>query len=177
MVKDFIKSPSPPSTSIRPNPFSEDSHVQITSQVRNDRNGDPYRYLFYCWHYRPTILGASEFYPPSSNAISYLRDPHNPNMQLAIWPAQVVRGLLFALVLFPYRKRFIEMGAWAGGFTFGAIIFVIGFIAASGGMFEHFVYFNEYPIKFALITSIEILVQAALMGTWIVSWMKRTRSE
>jgi hypothetical protein len=36
---------------------------------------------------------------------------------LIIWPAQALRGLFFALALFPLRKRFIELGVWGGGFV------------------------------------------------------------
>jgi len=118
-------------------------------------------------------LGGDEFYPPSPTAISYLRDPAGPGMALIIWPAQALRGLLFALVLFPLRKSFIELGIWGGGLVFGGIIFVVGFVAASGGMIEHFVWFTEYPAKFAMITFIEILVQVAIMGPWTVKWMKQ----
>jgi hypothetical protein len=119
------------------------------------------------------LLGGSEFYPPSPAAISYLRDPAAPGMALLIWPAQALRGLLFAAALFPLRKAFIEMGAWRGGLAFGALIFVVGYLAASGGMIEHFVWFNEYPVKFAMLTLAEILIQALIMGPWTVSWMKR----
>jgi hypothetical protein len=122
-------------------------------------------------------LGGSEYYPPSPTAISYLRDPAAPGMALKVWPAQALRGLLFAIVLFPLRKRFMEMGTWSGGLVFGGIIFVVGFIAASGGMIEHFVWFKEYPFKFAIITFIEILIQVAIMGPWTVSWMKRAKVE
>ena len=114
------------------------------------------------------VLGGSEFYPPSPTAISYLRDPAAPGMALTIWPMQVLRGLLFALALFPLRKRFLELGI-----VFAGIIFVVGYVAASGGMLEHFVWFNEYPVKFALITFVEILIQVAIMGPWTVNWMKR----
>ena len=40
-------------------------------------------------------------------------------------------------------------------------------------MIEHFVYFKvaDYPVKFALITFIEILIQVAIMGPWTVAWM------
>jgi hypothetical protein len=65
------------------------------------------------------LLGASEFYPPSPHAISYLRDPHDPSLQGWILPAQALRGLLFVLALFPFRRQFVEMGAWVGGFMFG----------------------------------------------------------
>jgi hypothetical protein len=119
------------------------------------------------------VLAGDEFYPPSPTAISYLRDPAGPGMALIIWPAQALRGLLFALVLFPLRKRFMELGVWGGGFVFAGIIFVVGYVAASGGMIEHFVWFTEYPAKFALITFIEILIQVGIMGPWTVKWMKQ----
>ena len=121
------------------------------------------------------VLGGSEFYPPSPTAISYLRDPSAPGMALVIWPAQALRGLLIALALFPVRKQFLELGVWRGGLAFGAIIFVVGYVAASGGMIEHFVWFTEYPVKFAAITFVEILIQVAIMGPWTVAWMKRSR--
>jgi len=116
------------------------------------------------------FLGANAFYPPSPNAISYLRDPHDPGLQLWILPAQVLRGLLFALVLFPFRQRILQLGKWSGGFAITFVILIIGFVAASGGMIEHFVFFNaaDYPIKFAVITFIEILIQTLLMGPMIV---------
>jgi hypothetical protein len=123
------------------------------------------------------VLGGSEFYPPSPTAISYLRDPSAPGMALKIWPAQALRGLLIALALFPVRRQFSQMGTWLGGLAFGAIIFVVGYVAASGGMIEHFVWFNEYPIKFAAITFIEILLQVAVMGPWTVVWMQRSHVE
>jgi hypothetical protein len=119
------------------------------------------------------VLGGSEFYPPSPTAITYLRDPAAPGMALITWPAQLLRGLLFAAALFPLRKRFIELGTWKGGLAFGAVIFVVGYVAASGGMIEHFVWFNEYPLKFALITFVEILLQVALMGPWSIAWAER----
>ena len=119
------------------------------------------------------VLGGEAYYPPSPTAISYLRDPAGPGMALIVWPAQLLRGLLFALALFPLRKSFMEMGTWKGGLVFGGIIFIVGYIAASGGMIEHFVWFNEYPVAFAAITFVEILIQVVLMGPWTVAWMKR----
>jgi hypothetical protein len=119
-------------------------------------------------------LGANAFYPPSPNAISYLKDPHDPALQLLILPAQALRGLLFAFVLFPFRQRILEMGNWYGGFTITLVIFIMGFVAASGGMIEHFVYFKaaDYPVKFAEITFVEILIQTLLMGPIIV-WLDK----
>src|ERR1700690_1738143 len=92
-------------------------------------------------------LGANQFYPPSPNAISYLRDPHDPSLQLWILPAQALRGLLFALVLFAFRKQIVELGVLRGGLAIAGFVFIAGYVAASGGMIEHFIYFRaaDYP--------------------------------
>lgn len=121
------------------------------------------------------VLGANQFYPPSPQAISYLRDPHDPNLQVWILPAQALRGFLFALILFPFRKQIVGFGIVRGGLIIAGFVFVAGYVAASGGMIEHFVYFKaaDYPVKFAVITFIEILIQVVIMGPWIVAWMKR----
>jgi hypothetical protein len=118
-------------------------------------------------------LGGGAFYPPSPTAISYLRDPAAPGMAPLFLGGGLLRGLLFAIALFPFRRAFLDMGVWRGGFAFAAVIFLVGYVAASGGMIEHLVWFNEYPPRFAMITFIEILLQALLMGPWTVSWTKR----
>ena len=121
------------------------------------------------------VLGANQFYPPSPQAIIYLRDPHDPNLQVWILPAQALRGFLFALILFPFRKQIVGFGIVRGGLIIAGFVFVAGYVAASGGMIEHFVYFKaaDYPVKFAAITFIEILIQTVIMGPWTVAWMKR----
>ena len=119
------------------------------------------------------VLGGDAYYPPSPTAISYLKDPAAPGMALITWPAQLLRGLLFALALYPFSTQLVALGAWKGGLALGGVIFVVGYVAASGGMIEHFVWFNEYPVRFALITFVEILIQVTIMGPWTVAWMKR----
>ncbi len=122
-----------------------------------------------------TVLGANQFYPPSPKAISYLRDPHDPGLQLWILPAQALRGLLFALVLFPFWNRIKELGILRGGLMVAGFVFIAGYVAASGGMIEHFVYFKaeDYPALFAAITFVEILIQTAIMGPAVVYFGKR----
>jgi hypothetical protein len=121
-----------------------------------------------------TTLGANEFYPPSPNAIGYLKDPHTIPLA-SILGAQALRGLLFALVLYPFRLRILDLGTWTGGFAVSGIIFVMGYVAASGGMIEHFLFFKpeDYPVKFAVITFVEILIQTAIMGPAVVYLEKR----
>jgi hypothetical protein len=121
------------------------------------------------------VLGANEFYPPSLNALSYLRDPLSTHVQMLFIPAQLIRGLLFAGVLLPFRKQIFELGQLWGGFSITSIVFVFGYLAASGGMIEHYVYFTaeSYPLKFALITLIEILIQTLLLGQLIMLWERK----
>lgn len=116
------------------------------------------------------VLGAHDFYPPSATAITYLKDPRDPGVQLWILPAQLLRGLLFALVLFPFRKQILESGIWRGGLLIAGFIFIAGYVAASGGMVEHFVFFKaeDYPVRFAFISFFEILIQTAIMGPAVV---------
>ncbi len=119
------------------------------------------------------LLGSSEFYPPSVHALDYLRNPYEIAGGL-ILGAQVLRGILFALVLFPFRESILRRGAWSAALTTGGAILVLGYIAASGGLIEHFVFFTEsaYPAKFAAITLVEVTIQTALLGALIV-WLER----
>ena len=112
------------------------------------------------------FLGASEFYPPSHNAIIYLKDPHVSSLQLLILPAQLLRGLLIGLALFPFLSELLKYGKWKGSFLIGSIVLIVGYIAASGGLIEHLVYFKPeyYPARFALITLSEILIQTVTLS-------------
>jgi hypothetical protein len=123
------------------------------------------------------VLGANEFYPPSTHALSYLRDPHEISL-LVILGAGGLRGFLFALVLYPFRQRILEWGTVYASLAFAAIILILGYVAASGGMIEHFVYFTEsqYPVRFAVITLAEITIQTLLLGATIVElerWLEK----
>lgn len=119
------------------------------------------------------VLGAGAYYPPSPTALSYLKNPQDPSVQLWILPAQALRGVLFALILFPFRQRIQELGVWIGGAALGGIIFITGYVAASGGMIEHFVFFSEYPARFAAITFVEVLFQTLLIGLMVVRLDRR----
>jgi hypothetical protein len=110
------------------------------------------------------LLGASDFYPPSPNALPYLKNPNDPDVFTWILPAQAVRGFLFSVVLFPFRKRIVELGALNGTLAVAGSIFVIGYVAASGGLIEHWIFFTEYPLRFAGITLVEVLFQAVVLG-------------
>lgn len=121
------------------------------------------------------FLGAKEFYPPSSNALPYLKDPHDLKLQLLIIPAQIIRGLSFGIVLLPIYPHIIKLGRVKGSLMIGTLILVLSYVVASGGLLEHLVYFKPefYPLKFALITFIEILFQSILLSLSIMIFLKR----
>ena len=117
-------------------------------------------------------LGSAQYYPPSPNAISFLREV--PPFSVTI-PAAILRALLFGLVLYPFRVRILELGRVWGGLSASAVIFVAGYVAASGGIIERAVYYTPLPLGFVLITVTEILIQALLFGQVLLYWMKKFR--
>jgi len=117
-------------------------------------------------------LGSLQYYPPSPNAISFLREVPP---QSVILPAAILRGLLFGLVLYPFRARILELGRVWGGLSASAVIFVAGYVAASGGIIERAVYYTPLPLGFVLISVTEILIQALLFGQVLLYWMKKSR--
>jgi hypothetical protein len=123
------------------------------------------------------FLGASVFYPPSPEALCFLRDPGSSYVQGLIVPAQILRGLLFALVLVPFRRTFWSLGRFRGGLLLGMVLFIIGYVAASGGIIEHLVYFVPIPMSFYTITFFEVLVQTVLLGLLVMWWEGRLNRE
>jgi hypothetical protein len=119
------------------------------------------------------VLGAAVFYPPSPDALCFLRDPSSPDVQALIIPAQILRGLLFAAVLLPFRKTIWNYGRVRGGLLMGTILFVLTYVAASGGMIEHMVYFIPVPSSFYAITFVEVLIQTMLLGLLVMWWEGR----
>jgi hypothetical protein len=118
-------------------------------------------------------MGVDAFYPPSPTALSYLKSMDAIGAELGtIALAQIVRGILFAIVLFPLRRAMLSLPLWLEAVTLGGIVLIFGYVAASGGMIEHFVFFSEYPAQFALITSVEVLLQSLILG-FGVAWLDR----
>lgn len=69
------------------------------------------------------------------------------------------------LPLFGWIRR---QGQLKGGLIIGSIIFFIGYVAASGGLIEHEVFFTVYPLRFALISLLEIATYSFLFGQLVM---------
>jgi hypothetical protein len=117
-------------------------------------------------------MGARQYYPPSPNALSFLRDPMSSYVQSLIIPAQALRGLLFAVVLYPFRRRIMELGQYLGGLSVTAMILLVGEVASAGGIIERFVYYTPIPSGFVVITFFEILIYTLLFGQLLLYWEK-----
>jgi hypothetical protein len=105
-------------------------------------------------------------------AVPGLRDPAGEFVSRWMLPAQVLRGFLHALVLYPMRKAFLDMGRW-GGLMIAAILIVIGSIAGVAGLIEGIVYTTTTSLSLHLAHLPEVVVQALLFGYLLLWWEKK----
>jgi len=118
-------------------------------------------------------LGVFDFYPPSPTAISYLRNPYDPLVWKLMFPAQILRGSLYAIAILPLFGWIKKQSQFKGGLVIGSIIFLVGYVAASGGLIEHEVFFTEYPLRFAVISLVEISIYSFLFGQLVVKLIRK----
>jgi hypothetical protein len=100
----------------------------------------------------------------------------NPESELVLqWllPAQIVRGLLHGIALFPLRSAFLRMGR-GGGLAIAALLLLIGWIAGISGIIEQVVYTTTFDLRLSLIHLPEIVLQTLLYGYLLLAWERRT---
>jgi len=112
-------------------------------------------------------LGEAQYYPPSSNALGFLREIPP---QTTVFPEAILHGLLLGVALYPFRKRILELGRLYGSLAVSSVIFVIGELIAS---LDQSVYYVTIPIGYYEVVAIELLIQALLFGQLIFIWEKR----
>jgi len=112
-------------------------------------------------------LGEAQYYPPSSNALSFLREIPS---QSIVFPAAVLHGLLLGIVFYPFRSRIMELGRLYGGLAISSVIFVLGEVIAS---LDQSVYYVSIPVGYYEVVAVELLIQALLFGQLMYVWEKR----
>ncbi len=112
-------------------------------------------------------LGEAQYYPPSSNALGFLREIPS---QTIVFPAAILHGLLLGVALYPFRKRMLELGRLYGGLSAALVIFVIGELVAS---LDQSVYYVQIPIGYYGVVAVELLIQALLFGQLLLIWDRR----
>jgi hypothetical protein len=76
-----------------------------------------------------------------------IQDLHGPHVMHWFFPAQIVRGVLHGLVLFPLRRALLDMRRW-GGLVVGSILFMVGSVIGIDGAIEGWVYGTNFNPNF-----------------------------
>jgi hypothetical protein len=105
-------------------------------------------------------------------ALPWLRNPEGEFVQRWFLPAQVVRGVLCGIALFPLRKALLNMQR-SGGAVIAAVLVLIGAIAGISGDIETWVYSTTFHLGLFLAHLPEIVVQTLLYGYLLLAWERR----
>jgi hypothetical protein len=110
---------------------------------------------------------------------SFMRTPADPEVwrHAMIWfiPAQVLRGLLMALALYPFYDTLLAWSIRKRFFTLAGLYLIFGDWAsavAAPGTIDGLVYLRpEFTARTHLIVQPEILLQGAALAWWVARWM------
>lgn len=106
------------------------------------------------------------------DALPGLRDPEGAFVQRWFILAQVVRGVLLGIVLFPLRRALLDMRR-SGGAAIAALLLLIGSIAGISGAIEAWVYTTTFHSGLFLAHLPEVVVQTLMYGYWLLAWERR----
>lgn len=115
----------------------------------------------YCWGAIPANAG--------------LRDITGSHVQFWIWPAQFIRALILAAVLYPLREALLRMGKLGGLFVAGLMV-GIGCLAGFNGLIEDLIFYHNVSLYLYYIHIPEISAQTLLFG-YSLMWLERTASQ
>lgn len=101
-----------------------------------------------------------------------LRDPNGEFIQRWMLPAQILRGLIYSVALYPLRQAFLDLGRW-GGFVIASIMLLVGSVAGIDGLIESCVYSAEPHPELYLAHLPEVVLQSVLFGYLVVWWDRR----
>lgn len=127
------------------------------------------------------VFGAASYwllarhYWTGSEALPWLRDPEGEWVQRWFLPAQVARGVLQGLALFPLRGALLEMGR-RGGLVIAALLLVIGSIAGISGAIEDWVYSTTFHAGLFLAHLPEVVLQVLAYGYLLLGWERRSEN-
>lgn len=138
------------------------------------------------WTVRSTILhfvtylviGAASYwlvarqYWTGPEALPWLRNPEGEFVQRWFLPAQVVRGALLGIALFPVRRALLSM-QHSGGIVIAGVLLLVGSIAGISGNIETWVYTTTFDFGLFLAHLPEIVVQTVVFGYLLLAWERR----
>ncbi|MFO0891228.1 MAG: hypothetical protein U0790_19055 [Isosphaeraceae bacterium] len=121
------------------------------------------------------VIGAASYfllarpYWTGPDALPWVRDPEGDFVQRWFLPAQVIRGILHGVVLYPLRDAFLGMGRY-GGLMIAALLLIIGTVAGISGTIETWVYSTTFHLGLFLAHLPEIVIQTLLYGYLLLAW-------
>ncbi|HVG38906.1 MAG TPA: hypothetical protein VM870_06440 [Pyrinomonadaceae bacterium] len=129
------------------------------------------------------LLTKSLYEGPDPVLANFMRSPADPEpwRHVMKWfiPAQVLRGLLMAVALYPFYATLQEWGFGKRFFSLDGLYLIFGYWAsavAAPGMIDGLVYMRpEYAPRAHLIVQPEIIVQGATLAAWVAWWMERRK--
>jgi len=101
-----------------------------------------------------------------------LNDPSGEFVQRWFLPAQILRGLIYAVALYPLRQALLEMGRW-GGLVIASLMLLVGSIAGISGFIESCVYTADPHVELFLAHLPEVVLQSLLFGYLVMWWERR----
>jgi hypothetical protein len=100
-----------------------------------------------------------------------LREFTSNQVQLWIWPAQLVRALVLAAVFYPMRETIERMGRLGGLLVAGWMV-GLGCLAGFNGLIENLIFYRNVSLYLYYVHIPEILAQTLLFGYSLV-WLER----
>lgn len=105
-----------------------------------------------------------------------IQDLHGPHVMRWFFVAQIVRGVLHGLVLFPLRRALLDMKQW-GGLVIGSILFMVGSVIGINGAIESWVYSTRFSPDLFLIHLPEVIIQTISYGYLLLAWERRVEKK
>jgi hypothetical protein len=105
-------------------------------------------------------------------ALPGLRNPTSEHVQRWFLVAQVLRGIIHGLVLYPLRDALLAMGRW-GGAMIALLLLIIGSVAGISGLIEGLVYTTTTHVGLYLAHLPEIVIQTLAFGYGLLWWERR----
>ncbi len=111
-------------------------------------------------------------YWEGAGALHGLRDPRGAFVQTWMLPAEILRALLYAMVLYPLRSRLLSL-RWWGAVEIAALMLILGTYGGITGVIETIVYTTGFSLPLHLAHLPEIVLQSFLFGALIIWWEGR----
>ena len=124
------------------------------------------------------IIGAVSYwlvarrYWTGPEALSWLRNPEGEFVQRWFLPAQIVRGVLHAVALYPLRTALLNMPR-SGGLVVTSLLLLIGSIAGISGVIEDWVYSTTFHFPLFMAHLPEVVLQTLVYGYLLLAWERR----